>query len=134
MTMKKWFFGNIEELTLENDNFRKVLYTGNNLQLVVMSLRVWEDIWVEIHPDHDQFLRFESGNARVTINDSEYMVGAEDVIIVPAGATHNVENTWEDELKLYTVYGPAHHQEWLIHSDRKQAIENERDFNGTTTE
>lgn len=132
--MKKWYFGNIEDLTIENDNFRKVLYTGNNLQLVVMSLEVWEDIWSEVHSEHDQFIRFESGSWKVTINQSEYLVNAEDVVVIPAGATHNVENTWKDKLKLYTVYGPAHHEEWTIHIDKKQAEENDEDFDGRTTE
>jgi len=132
--MKKWFFGNIEALTLDNTNFRKVLYTGNNLQLVVMSVNVGEDIWMEIHPDHDQFLRFESGKGKVTINETEYQVGAEDVVVVPAWAKHNVENIWQNALKLYTVYGPAHHEEGTIHVDKKQAEENDEDFDGITTE
>lgn len=132
--MKKWFFGNIEELTLGNSNFRQVLYTGMNLQLVVMSIKVWGDIWEEVHPDHDQFIRCESGKWRVTINDAEYFITAENAVVIPAGATHNVENKGDDELKLYTVYGPAHHEEGIIHLDKEDAEANERDFNGTKTE
>jgi len=134
MIMKKWFFGNIEALTLKNNKFREVLYTWNNLQLVVMAIKVGEDIWSEVHPDHDQFLRFESGKGKVTINDTEYQVGAEDVVIVPAWATHNVENTGNDELKLYTIYGPSHHKEGTIHIDKQQAEENDEDFDGEITE
>lgn len=132
--MKKWFFGNIENLTVENDNFRNVLYTWHNLQLVVMSLNVWEEIGAEVHPDHDQFLRFESGNGKVIVDEVEYEIKAEDVVVVPAGANHNVINTGEDKLKLYTVYGPAHHEEALVHVTKKDAEENDRDFDGKTTE
>ena len=132
--MKKWFFWNIESLTVENENFRKVLYTGHNLQLVVMSIKVGEDIWMEVHPDHDQFIRCEGGTGKVTINESTYQMSSEDAIVIPAGAQHNVENTGTDELKLYTVYGPAHHKEWTIHTDKKQAEENDEDFDGKTTE
>ena len=134
INMKKWFFANIEELTLDNDNFRKVLYTGKNLQLVLMSIKVWEDIWMEVHPEHDQFIRFESGTGKVTIDETVYQVKAEDAVVVPAWAKHNVENTWDDELKIYTVYWPAHHEEGIIHTDKKDAEENDRDFDWTTTE
>ena len=132
--MKKWFFGNIEELTLNNNNFREVLYTWKNLQLVIMSLNSWEDIGVEVHPDHDQFLRFESGVGRVIVNETTYDVKAEDVVVVPAGAEHNVVNTGSSELKLYTVYWPSHHEDWIIHTWKDNAEENDRDFDGKTTE
>src|SRR5664279_4443135 len=99
----KGFKSNIEKDTLENKKFRKVLYTGKHLQLVLMSLKVGEDIGEEIHPDNDQFFRFESGLGKCVIDGNNYMVKEGDVIIVPAGAEHNVINTGKTgELKMYT--------------------------------
>ncbi len=133
--MKKGYKDNIEELTKENTNFRKVLYTGEQSQLVLMSLLPGEDIGSEVHPDNDQFFRFESGNGRVIINETEYEVSDGSAVIVPKGATHNVINTSTDSaLKLYTVYMPAHHKDGIIRSTKEEAMANEAEFDGVTTE
>ena len=116
--MKKGFYTNIEKETLENNSFRKVLYTGAYSQLVVMSLKPNEEIGAEIHENHDQFFRFEQGNGKVMINETVYSVGADDVVIVPAGANHNVVNSGEIDLKLYTIYSPAEHRFDLEHITR----------------
>lgn len=129
------FFADIERLTLENNNFRKVLYTQNHLQLVLMSLEPGEEIGMETHPDHDQFFRFENGTGSCFINGNEYLVEDGSGVIVPAWAEHNVVNTTNNEpLKFYTIYGPAHHQDWLIHPTKKDAELSDPDFDGKTTE
>lgn len=131
--MKKGYFANIEKLTLENDNFRKVLYTGEHSQLVLMSLKPEEEIGMEVHDNVDQFFRFESGNGKVIINDTEYIVKDGDVIIVPAHSNHNVINTSKtNALKLYTLYSPANHKDGTIHNSK--ADETEEHFDGVTTE
>lgn len=131
--MKKGYFDNIEKSTLENDNFRKVLYTGKHCQLVLMSLLPNEDIGEEIHNENDQFFRFEDGEGKVIIDETEYTVGDGDVIIVPSGAKHNII-AGEKGLKLYTIYSPAHHKEGTIRKTKKEAIEDEPEFDGITTE
>lgn len=133
------FHANIEEETLANDNFRKVLYTGKNSQLVLMSLRAGEDIGVEVHSENDQFFRFESGTGQVMIDDTVYAVEVESAIVVPAGARHNVINMSEsDALKFYTIYSPAHHKEGTIHATKADAEAAEErgdeEFDGVTTE
>src|SRR5574344_1299273 len=98
----KGFNANIEKETLENNNFRKVLYTGAHSQLVLMSLAPNEDIGVEVHTDNDQFCRFEAGEGKAIIDGNEYVLGNGSVIVVPAGAEHNIINTSAAEaLKLY---------------------------------
>lgn len=131
----KGFYGNIEDLTVENKNFREVLYSGNHLQLVLMSLLPGEDIGVEIHPDNDQFFRFEEGEGKVIIDENEYVVGEDDVVVIPAGAEHNIINTSDSEaLKLYTIYGPAHHKDGIVRETKAIAEANDEDFDGVTTE
>lgn len=134
--MKKGFIINIEKETLENSNFRKVLYTGKYSQLVVMSLKVGEDIGKEIHKTHDQFIRIESGVGIAFINGIETEIADDDAVVIPAGAEHNITNIGNTELKLYTVYGPAEHKEGVIHKTREIAEQNhaEDHFDGTTTE
>ena len=133
--MKKGYKENIEKLTLENSNFRKVLYTGPHSQLVLMSLRPKEEIGLEVHGDNDQFFRFEKGQGKVLIDGNEYMVGDGDVAIVPAGAEHNVINVSEGEdLKLYTIYSPAHHQDGVIRATKAEAEADSPEFDGKTTE
>ena len=133
--MKKGYNGNIEKLTLENDNFREVLYTGGHLQLVLMSLLPNEEIGLEVHEENDQFFRFEKGHGKVVIDDNEYMVEDGSAIIVPAGAKHNVINTSDTEgLKLYTIYAPAHHKDGVVRKTKKEALEDEPEFDGVTTE
>lgn len=131
----KGFFANIEKDTLENDNFRKVLYTGQHCQLVLMSLLPGEDIGMEVHKDNDQFFRFENGEGKCIIDGNEYEVGDGISIIVPAGAEHNVINTSETEtLKMYTIYSPAHHKDGIVRATKQEAMDNEADFDGQTTE
>jgi mannose-6-phosphate isomerase-like protein (cupin superfamily) len=134
-TTMKGFKGNIEELTLENENFRQVLYTATQSQLVVMSLKPREDIGVEIHEDTDQFFRFEKGQGKVVIDGNEQSVGDGDAVIVPAGAKHNVINTSSDSLlKFYTVYSPAHHRDGVVHVAKIDAENDDEHFDGKTTE
>jgi len=129
----KGYFENIEKLTVENDNFRKVLYTGKYSQLVLMSLNPNEEIGLETHSDGDQFFRFEKGNGKVIIDDSEYNVADGDAIVVPAGAKHNVINTsMTEKLKLYTIYSPAHHKDGVVRSTKAEAEADAPEFDGTT--
>lgn len=131
----KGFFSNIEKETLENNNFRKVLYTGKHSQLVLMSLKPLEDIGMEIHNDNDQFFRFEKGQGKCIIDGNEYILEDGVAIVVPAGAEHNIINTSETEdLKLYTIYSPAHHKDGIIRETKQEAMDNEAEFDGQTTE
>ena len=133
--MKKGYKGNIEEDTRENVNFRKVLYTGEYSQLVLMSLKPGQDIGLEIHEGNDQFFRFETGEGKVVINGTEYEVKDGTAIIVPSGAEHNVINTSEiEDLKLYTIYSPAHHKDGIVRATKEDAMANEAEFDGVTTE
>jgi len=131
----KGFKSNIEKDALENNNFRKVLYTGKHLQLVLMSLKANEEIGAEIHHDNDQFFRFESGTGKCVIDGNEYNVKDGDVIVVPAGAKHNIINTdGKRELKMYTIYSPPHHKDDIIRATKEDAETNGAEFDGKTTE
>ena len=131
----KGFNTNIEKDTLENNNFRKVLYTGKHSQLVLMSLKPNEEIGMEVHPDNDQFFRFEKGRGKCIIDGNEYALTDGSVIVVPAGAQHNIINVSEaDELKLYTIYSPAHHKDGIIRATKEEAMAQEAEFDGRTTE
>ncbi len=132
--MKKGYKNNIEELTLKNNNFRKVLYTGSESQLVLMSILPGEEIGSEVHPGNDQFFRFEAGTGEVIINDTKYLVSNGDAVIVPKGATHNIINTGTESLKLYTLYCPAHHKDGIIRKTKVEAEANGPEFDGVTTE
>ena len=132
--MKKGYKDNIEKLTTENISFRKVLYTGEESQLVLMSLIPGEEIGSEVHPDNDQFFRFESGTGDVIINDTTYSVTDGDAVIVPKGAQHNVINTGTEALKLYTIYCPAHHKDGIERVTKEDAMSQEAEFDGITTE
>jgi mannose-6-phosphate isomerase-like protein (cupin superfamily) len=126
---------NIEKETIENTNFRKVLYTAKHCQLVLMSLKPNEEIGMEVHTDNDQFFRFEKGEGKCIIDGSEYVLSDGSVIIVPAGAEHNVINTSSTEdLKFYTIYSPAHHQDGVIRSTKEEAEADGPEFDGITTE
>jgi len=129
------FSVNIEGAALENSSFRKVLYTSNHLQVVLMSLKPGEDIGEEIHNANDQFFRIESGSGRCIINGNVYEVKNGGAIVVPAGAKHNVINTDAvNDLKMYTIYAPPHHKDGIIRVTKKGAEENSEKFEGTTTE
>ncbi len=131
----KGFHANIEQDTIANDNFRKVVYTGKHCQLVLMSLQPREDIGLEVHNENDQFFRFDAGSGQVVIDDNTYEVTDGSAIIVPAGAQHNVINTSQTEsLKLYTIYSPAHHKDGIVRATKAEAEANEEDFDGVTSE
>ena len=130
----KGFVGNIEELTVRNSRFRQVLYTGHNLQLVIMAIPPGEEIGEEVHEDRDQFFRVESGEGEVQIDGLSTAVGAEDAIIVPAGARHNVINRGTNPLQLYTIYGPPEHIDGTIHYTKADAEAGHEHFDGRTTE
>jgi len=118
------YIKDIERETLDNNNFRKVLYTAPNSQLVVMSLNPGEDIGEEIHEDHDQFLRVEAGEGKAVLGDDEMRVGDGWSITVPAGVKHNVINISDSEqLKLYTIYSPPEHKDGTVHVTKEEAME-----------
>jgi mannose-6-phosphate isomerase-like protein (cupin superfamily) len=130
----KGFRDNIENLTLENGDFRRVLYTGAHLQLVVMTLQAGEEIGEEVHADRDQFFRFEEGEGSVDIDGVEKRVEADFAVIVPAGARHNVRNNGSGPLKLYTLYGPPEHIDGLVQKTRGEALAMHEEWDGNTTE
>ncbi len=128
----KGFVDDIEELTLNNDLYRKVLYTGKNLQLVLMTLQPGDEIGEEVHEGHDQFFRIEEGEGKVVIDGETHAVSDDDAVIVPAGARHNVINTGDHPLRLYTIYGPPEHRDGVVHATKED--EQEEHFDGKTTE
>lgn len=130
----KGFVDDIETLTEENTCFRKVLYTGHNLQLVLMSINPGEEIGAEVHDDRDQFFRIEAGEGEITIDDAVHAVKADDGIIVPQGARHNVRSTGTVPLKLYTIYGPPEHIDGTVHATCAEAQASHEHFDGKTTE
>ena len=132
----KGYHDDIERLTTENSDFRRVLYTGRHLQLVLMTLQPGEEIGSEVHEDRDQFFRFEEGRGHVDIDDNCYPVEDGIGVIVPAGARHNVRNTGEAPLKLYTLYGPPEHKDQVVQSTREEAEARHHDeeWDGATTE
>lgn len=131
----KGFKSNIEKDTLENNNFRKVLYTAKHMQLVLMSLNVGEEIGEETHHENDQFFRFESGKGKCIIDGNEYDVKDGDAIVIPSGAKHNIINTDSAKaLKMYTIYAPPHHKEGIVRATKKEAESISEKFDGKTTE
>lgn len=120
------FHTDIEADTIGNTNFRKVIFTAPHSQLVLMSLLPGEEIGMEVHPDIDQFFRFEAGQGKAVLNGEELVFKANDVVIVPAGTNHNIVNpSMIEPLKLYTVYSPANHPEGTIHATKAEAIAGE---------
>lgn len=130
----KGFVGDIEELTEKNSDFRRVLYTGKNLQLVLMAIQPGEDIGEEVHEDRDQFFRVEEGRGEVSIDGKRTQVESDDAIIVPAGARHNVVNTGSTPLRLYTIYAPPEHRDGTVRATKAEAEAREEHFDGKTTE
>ena len=132
----KGYCDNIEERTVENEDFRRVLYTGHNLQLVLMTLPPGCDIGEEVHPDRDQFFRFEEGSGVVKIDGVDNQVQDDFAVIVPAGARHNVVNTGARPLRLYTIYGPPEHKDGIVQATKEEAEARHRDeeWDGKTTE
>ena len=135
LTPVKGFKINIRTEVLQNENFRKLLYTGNHLQLVSMSLGTGEELGEEIHNANDQFFRFESGQGLCIINGHEYHVLNGDAIVIPAGAKHNVINvSATDALKMYTIYAPPHHKDGITRQTKKDTFDNPEKFDGQTSE
>jgi mannose-6-phosphate isomerase-like protein (cupin superfamily) len=130
----KGFVDNIETLTVENSDFRRVLYTGRNLQLVLMAIQPGEEIGEEVHDDRDQFFRVEKGAGEVWIDGNRSKVEGDDAIIVPAGARHNIVNTGDEPLRLYTLYAPPEHRDRTRHITKADADAEEEHFDGKTTE
>ena len=131
----KGYVINIEKASVENDNFRKVLYTAKNSQLVVMSLKPGEEIGTEIH-QLDQFIRIESGKGKTVLNGVEHQIEDGYAVVVPSGVEHNIINTSEDqEMKLYTVYSPPNHGDGVVHKTKTEAMADEEEhFDGKTSE
>lgn len=131
---KEGYVVNIEKAAIENNYFRKVLYTAKNMQLVVMSLKPGEDIGEEIH-QLDQFIRIEAGQGKAILNGTAYTISDGFSIMVPAGTRHNLLNTSSDKpLKVYTLYSPPNHLEGTIHKTKADAEKQEEHFEGSTTE
>lgn len=128
----KGFVDDIERLTEENTDFRRVLYTASHLQLVLMALPPGEDIGEEVHEDRDQFFRIETGSGEIVIDGAVSPVRSDMAIVVPAGARHNLRNTGTEPLRLYTVYGPPEHRHGTVH--RTKADVTEEHFDGKTSE
>ena len=130
----KGFVDNIEALTEDNEDFRRVLYTGHNLQLVLMTIQAGDEIGEEVHDDRDQFFRIEAGEGEVWIDDVCHKVKADDGIVVPQGAKHNVRATGVEPLKLYTIYGPPEHIDGTVHKTSADAQAAHEHFDGRTSE
>lgn len=127
------FIQDIDALTLDNRNFRRVLYTADNCQLVLMSLEPDEEIGMETH-DVDQFFRVEEGSGEVVLDGVTSRIGDGFAIVIPAGAAHNIVNTGAGALKLYSLYSPPHHRDGVVHRSRSDAMRDEEHFDGMTTE
>jgi mannose-6-phosphate isomerase-like protein (cupin superfamily) len=132
----KGYVDNIERVTVANEDFRRVLYTGKNLQLVLMTLPPGCDIGEEVHDDRDQFFRIEEGRGTIRIDGIDNRVEDDFAVIVPAGARHNVINDGASPLRLYTIYGPPEHRDGVRHKDKAQAERDHDDdhWDGGTTE
>jgi mannose-6-phosphate isomerase-like protein (cupin superfamily) len=132
--MMKGYVTDILKATLENENFRKVLYTAPSSQLVVMSLKPGEEIGAEVH-ELDQFIKIEKGEGKAILNGAEYALKDDYAVVIPAGVNHNIVNTSPSEpMKLYTVYSPAEHRDGVIHATREEAMADDEHFDGKTTE
>jgi mannose-6-phosphate isomerase-like protein (cupin superfamily) len=133
--MAKGFVANIGDLTVKNDNFRKVIYTGHHIQLVLMSIPPKGEIGEEVHTDTDQFLRIESGMGQAVIDGVEQDFSAGFCVLVPSGAKHNLINTSDiDELKIYSLYAPPHHRLDVVHATKADADRDTEEFDGKTSE
>lgn len=127
------YITNIEEATIQNDMFRRVLFTAEHSQLVVMSLKPGEDIGAETHR-LDQFIRVESGRGTARLSGVEYPLGDGTVVVIPAGTEHNVINSGQESLKLYTIYSPPEHKDGIVHVTKQDALGDQEDhFDGKTT-
>lgn len=121
------YVGPIEAETLANENFRTVIFTGPNMQLVLMTLAPGEEVGVETHADHDQFFRVEEGDAKIIMDGEEREMHDDWAAIVPAGTKHNVINTSKTKkLKLYTIYAPPEHDQGTVHGTKDDACRAEK--------
>ncbi|HVM37701.1 MAG TPA: cupin domain-containing protein [Sphingomicrobium sp.] len=134
--MKRGYCDDIEQRTLENQDFRRVLYTGAHLQLVLMTLQPGEEIGEEVHDGIDQFFRIEEGEGVIDIDGRENRVEDDFAVIVPSGARHNVRNTGSAPLRFYTIYGPPEHKDGIVQATKAEAEARHHDeeFDGTTSE
>jgi mannose-6-phosphate isomerase-like protein (cupin superfamily) len=132
--LMKGFVDNIEDLTKDNSDFRRVLYTAKKIQLVLMALRPGEEIGEEVHHDRDQFFRIEKGKGEIWIDGVMTKVEDDVAMIVPAGARHNVKNSGDKPLKLYTLYAPPEHIDGTVHATKSDASASKEHFDGKTTE
>lgn len=134
--MKRGFCDDIEKLTEANEDFRRVLYTGEHLQLVLMTLQAGEEIGEEVHPDRDQFFRIEEGEGTIDIDGRENRVEDDFAVIVPAGARHNVRNIGSMALRFYTLYGPPEHKDGIVQATKAEAEarHHAEEWDGATTE
>jgi mannose-6-phosphate isomerase-like protein (cupin superfamily) len=130
----KGFVGDIEKSTIKGSDFRHVLYTGKNMQLVLMALKPGEEIGEEVHADRDQFFRIEKGEGEVWIDGLKTKIASDVAIIVPAGARHNLRNTGVGPMKLYTLYAPPEHLDTTVHATKADAETAEEHFDGHTSE
>lgn len=128
------FVGDIEHLTERNSDFRRVLYTGKRMQLVLMSIPPGGEIGEEVHREEDQFIRVEEGSGEVSIDGTRTKLEEDMAAVIPAGARHNVRNTGAKPLKLYTLYGPPHHADGTVQATKAEADASEQHFDGRTTE
>ncbi len=128
------FVDDIEELTAENTDYRRVLYTARNLQLVLMALQPGEEIGEEVHDDGDQFFRVETGEGEIWIDGTVSKIKSDMAMIIPAGARHNVKNTGDTPLKLYTIYSPPEHIDGTVQPTKADADAAHEHFDGKTSE
>ncbi|QIK79286.1 cupin domain-containing protein [Sphingomonas piscis] len=134
--MKRGYCDNIEKQTVENEDFRRVVYTGHHLQLVLMTLQPGDEIGEEVHEDRDQFFRIEEGSGIIDIDGKENPVEDDFAVIVPAGARHNVRNTSQAPLRLYSIYGPPEHLDGVVQSSKAEADKRHphEEWDGKTSE
>ena len=129
----KGFIKNIEDIAVKNKDFRQVLYTAKNCQLVIMALKPKEEIGMEVHK-LDQFFRVEEGSGEAVLDGVRTLIGAGFAVLVPAGTNHNIINTGSVSLKLYTLYAPPNHRDGVVHHTRAEAEADNEHFDGKTTE
>lgn len=130
----KGYIDDIAKRTEENAEFRRVLYTAKEMQLVLMALRPGEEIGEEVHSDRDQFFRIENGKGEIWIDGTMTKIESDTVMIVPAGARHNLKNTGDKPLQLYTIYAPPEHVDGTVHVTKSDAEASKEHFDGKTTE
>jgi mannose-6-phosphate isomerase-like protein (cupin superfamily) len=129
----KGYVKNIEDIAVKNEDFRQVLYTAKNCQLVIMSLKPKEDIGAEVHK-LDQFFRVEEGSGEAVLDGVTTKISSGFAVLVPAGTKHNIINTGSTALKLYTLYAPPNHRDGVIHHTKADAEKDKEHFDGKTTE